>query len=239
MDSSENIARRCYIIDRAVIAAYTFDLICCYYFRVIPFSRCNSSMDIVGHHVPILCVLIPLGAHLWTGVRFVDPISFAIIDLEIGSKYRSGFIAGGLTANGFGFLSSLNEAFMCFQRGEMSLQGVTCFRDISSMKHRFFTGRVIVGIELYFKLCIFWVFSIFAFKASSDLHQNHSEFVGEMAEGEEPVWRTKLLSIKSLAVIRSIIYRFFILVLYPSMGMRTFKKIKQFHFEERPHKKLV
>ncbi len=242
MDSNEKLAQRCYMSDRVVIIAYLFDLLCCYCFKVIPFSRCNSSMDIVGHHIPVLCVLIPLGVHLWAHmlaeIRFVDPISFAMMDLDIGSMYRTRFIEAGFKANGLGFISSLNEAFMCFQRAEMSLNEVHSFREIPRINRRFFTSRVIIGIELYFKLCIFWVFSVFSFKVACDLHQNHSEFIGEMAEGEEPAWRTMLLSMKSLCVIRSIIFRVFILVLYPSMGMRTFKKIKQFHREGGLHQKL-
>ncbi len=48
------------LIDRYVCSAYSFDLICCYVFKTIPFSRCYSSSDIAGHHLPILLLFLPL-----------------------------------------------------------------------------------------------------------------------------------------------------------------------------------
>ena len=43
----------CYQLDQAIFLAYIFDLLCCA-INIIPFSRCNSSKDITGHHIPTL-----------------------------------------------------------------------------------------------------------------------------------------------------------------------------------------
>eukprot|EP01083_Nonionella_stella_P303089 1047749_1 len=119
-------------VDRAAFFAYSFDLICCYALGVIPFSRCNSASDIAGHHLPILCLVLPLCVPIWAQLESLDPLFFAVLHSK-NSKARSGMLIACLRGTGLGFVSSLNEVFMCFQRAEMSWAGILKFSDIPHM----------------------------------------------------------------------------------------------------------
>ena len=220
------------ILDKAVFTAYSFDLICCYFFKVIPFSRCNSPGDIAGHHLPILLVILPLCLPLfWEELNFLDPLIHGVLDYHAdGGLLRLNAMDGVIRANGWGFVSSLNEFIMCFQRAEMNMQGVKDFRDISTLQKRIFTGRLAIGIELYFKFGIFCVFSLFGFKGCCDLDKVWYGYISQVHD--DMSFMTVVGSIFcSPLFIRALVYRVFILVMYPMMALRTFKKIKKFHDE--------
>jgi len=165
-----------------------------------------------------------------------------------GGALRYAAIYNLIKANGWGFLSSLNEFIMCFQRAEMSLQGVYEFRDeeLKKMKYRFMTSRFMIGVELYFKLGIFFIFSCFGFLACCGLDQVWYTFYREVhaadvAEGYGTggpsyldgylysLWNAMRYMANSALFWRSILFRVFLLLMYPFMGVRTVKKIKKFH----------
>lgn len=228
--TSEEFRNECFLLDRAIFLAYVFDLLCCY-LKVIPFSRCNCSSDIVGHHVPTLILALPLAIPLWSDVRRFESTSLSILDSSIGNDRRDRFIDSYTMASGFAYISSLNEVFMCFQRVEMSLQGVRSFRDIPSMKRRLFTSRIAVGAELTYKLCFFWGMSIVACKACCDFDRALYDTITAPLAYDGSIWRTLLTVYSSPAVLRGALFRAFSIVMYPSMGMRCFKKIKHLRRE--------
>jgi hypothetical protein len=180
-----------------------------------------------------------------------------------GGALRYAAIYAMIKANGWGFLSSLNEFIMCFQRAEMSLQGILEFRDdeLKKMRYRFMTSRFMIGIELYFKLGIFCVFSCFGFVACCGLDQVWYNFFmlevygggrggnddvgklmqqvggGGLQQGwffsngylHSTFWHALRYMASSPMFWRSILFRMFLLIMYPFMGMRTMKKIQKFH----------
>lgn len=229
-----------YLLERAVFLAYTFDLLCCYVFKVIPFSRCNTAKDIAGHHIPILLGLMPLYIPTWAEWRNVDPMVHNVLDYQSdGGSLRYAAMYGLIKANGLGFFSSLNEFIMCFQRAEMSLQGVDQFQDeegLKKMRYRFMTSRFIIGVELYFKFGIFCVFSIFGFVACCGLDLVWYRFFMEevYAAGTGggggginnaylySIWYALRYMASSPMFWRSVLFRLFLLTMYPFMGIRTF-----------------
>lgn len=223
-------------LDTSVVMAYTFDLICCYFFRIIPFSRCNSATDIAGHHLPILLVFIPLHFPMYFE-RFMhwNPLVLGIFEYYgDGGALREAFIDGGIRANGWGFISSLNEFFMCLQRAEMNSQGLKVFREISNgadsnkERQRIFTSRFAIGLELYFKFGIFCIFSFFGFRACCDVDMAMYQYSAKLNEGL-PVWNIFRSLLSSPSFIRTVSYRIFLLFMYPTMGLRTVRKIRHFH----------
>eukprot|EP00584_Thalassiosira_punctigera_P002095 CAMPEP_0172530706 /NCGR_PEP_ID=MMETSP1067-20121228/4351_1 /TAXON_ID=265564 ORGANISM="Thalassiosira punctigera, Strain Tpunct2005C2" /NCGR_SAMPLE_ID=MMETSP1067 /ASSEMBLY_ACC=CAM_ASM_000444 /LENGTH=285 /DNA_ID=CAMNT_0013314951 /DNA_START=65 /DNA_END=919 /DNA_ORIENTATION=+ len=233
--TSEEFMRECFLIDRAVFVAYMFDLACCY-LRVIPFSRCRCSRDIIGHHMPTLLLALPLAVPLWGNLRQFESTSFSILDFKVGNEQRNRFIDAYTLASGFAYASSLNEVFMCFQRVEMSLQGVNSFNDISSMKNHFFTSRFVVYSELCYKLSFFWGMSIIACKACCDFDKSLYDFITAPLSYDNSIWSTMLTIYTSPAVLRGALFRAFSVVMYPSMGMRCLKKIQQLHREGKGKK---
>ena len=165
--TTEDFLGGIYAPDHAVFVAYFFDLACCCW-NVVPFSRCNGSRDIVGHHLPTLLLALPLAVPLWTGWRAAEPTSFAVLDLDAGDDLRRGFVDAYTLASGFAYVSSLNDVIMCLQRTEMNLQGVESFRDVKDVKHGIFTSRVAIYAELAYKLSFFWGMSWLACKACCD-----------------------------------------------------------------------
>ncbi|KAL9178967.1 hypothetical protein ACHAXT_011940 [Thalassiosira profunda] len=235
--TSDEFKNECYLLDRAIFVAYIFDLICCY-LKAIPFSRCNRSSDIIGHHVPTLALALPLAIPLWSGMRQFEGTALSILDAEIGNEQRALFINSYTLASGFAYVSSLNEVFMCFQRVEMSLQGVQTFRDIPLMKHKIFTSRAVVMAELCYKFCFFWGMSWIACKACCDFDRSIYDATVRAAD-DGSVWRSLLTVYSSPAVLRGALFRAFSIVMYPSMGMRSLKKIKSHYREGRKEAKKV
>ena len=176
--STVDVQNKLINLDKVVVSAYTFDLFCCYVGQVIPFSRCNSAWDVAAHHLPILLVFVPLNLPMYCE-RFMhlDPLSSDIMGSSLDGEFREAFIDAGLRSYGWGFISSLNESFMCLQRAEMSARGLKVFREISDstsqkMKHKcriIFTSRFTIALELYFKLGVFCIFSLCGFRACCDL----------------------------------------------------------------------
>ena len=121
-----------------------------------------------------------------------------LFDTQIGSEGRNYFINSYTLASGFAYISSLNEVFMCFQRVEMSLGGITSFRDIPLMKHHFFTSRVAVRAELCYKLCFFWGMSIVACKACCDFDKSLYDAITAPLAYDGSLWRTWLTVYSSL-----------------------------------------
>lgn len=234
--TSEEFLSEIYSLDRAVFVAYTFDLACCW-LGVIPFSRCHKSKDIVVHHLPTLLLALPLGVPLWGNFRSLEPTGLSILDLEVGNELRDHFVNAYAYASGFAYASSLNEVFMCFQRVEMSLQGCDHFRDINSMRHGVFTSRIAVYCELCYKMCFFWGMSWVACKACCDFDKSLYDFSMATTAGEESMAKTVLAVYSSPAVLRGALFRVFSVVMYPSMGARCLKKIKQFRREGKVARK--
>jgi hypothetical protein len=231
--TSQEFMNEVYLLDRAVFIAYMIDLVCCY-FKAVPFSRCNSAKDIIEHHLPTLLLALPLDVPIWAGIRRLEPM-LSILDLEVGNILRNKLIKGFMMASGFAFVSSMNEVFMCFQRVEMSFQGVAPFRDIPKMKYHFFTSRLIIGTELCYKLAFFWGMSICACKGCVDVPMALYSFY---AADDKPVWRSLMSVLLSPVVLRGALFLAFSVVMYPSMGSRCLRKIKQF-FREGQVKKEV
>lgn len=226
MLSAQTVMNEWYRLDRAVFIAYMFDLVCCY-LKVIPYSRCNSSKDIIIHHIPTLILALPLAIPLWANLVSADPIALSILNGD-DSDIRSRFIDSFSIASGFAYISSLNDVTMCFQRAEMILAGVPTFRDIPMMKSHLFTSRGVIGFELVYKLCFFWGMSILACKACCEFDKSMYDAIISPEDYDEPMWKTIMSIYSSPAVLRGALFRVFSVVMYPSMGARCFKKIKQF-----------
>lgn len=211
----------------------------CCYLKVIPFSRCHCSADIIGHHVPTLILALPLAVPLWANWNNFESTSSSILDFDVGDERRNRFIDAYTLASGFAYVSSLNEVFMCFQRFEMSLAGVTSFRDVPSMTSQFFTSRRVVAAELIYKLCFFWGMSLLACKACCEFDYSLYDAIASSGAHNGSLGRTLLAVYSSPAVLRGALFRAFSIVMYPSMGMRCFKKIKQFQREGKDAAKVA
>ena len=129
-------------------------------------------------------------------------------------------------ASGYAYISSLNEVFMCFQRVEMSLNNISSFRDIPQQEMmttpKVFTGRFVIGIELYYKFIFFWGMSILACKACCDFDKSLYDYItrglpcSEMVNNEEEqsIWKILLIIYTSPAVLRGALFRAFSVVSY-------------------------
>ncbi|KAL3941446.1 MAG: hypothetical protein SGBAC_004186 [Bacillariaceae sp.] len=221
-----------YALDLAVAIAYMVDLVGCY-FGALPFSRCNRSKDIIEHHLPTLLLALPFAIPTWAQMESIES-SLPILSLGEDNELRDEFIKGCMMASGFAYISSMNEVFMCFQRVEMSLQKAAKFTDIPQMKHHFFTSRLIIGMELCYKLAFFWGLSILAcwgcVKLPYAVYQMH------MSNEELALWHVPLKMITSPIVLRALLFLTFSVVMYPSMGSRCLRKVKQFFAEGREKK---
>ena len=240
--SSEQFRNDCYLLDRAIFLAYMFDLLCCY-LKVIPFSRCNTSKDIIGHHVPTLLLALPLAIPLWSSgsgsggsdnidwCSSLEVTSCAILDsneatataTEATLAIRQYFITSYTMASGFAYISSLNEVFMCFQRVEMSLNGIPYFWDIPKYQYSYpklFTSRLVIGIELWYKFIFFWFMSLVACKACCDFDKSLYDYIATIASNdgeqqeqqEQSIWKILLIIYTSPAVLRGALFRAFSVV---------------------------
>uniref|UniRef100_A0A7S2HVF9 TLC domain-containing protein n=1 Tax=Helicotheca tamesis TaxID=374047 RepID=A0A7S2HVF9_9STRA len=234
------IQRKIAIHDASILVAYVFDLICCYCFKIIPFSRCHKSSDIAGHHIPVIFALV-LCVPCWAGggLKSIEPLVMDILHYKGDQIWRTKMVYSILQGQGFGFLSSLNEFFMCMQRAEMNLNGLQHFNDLSTergMKRRWklATSSLIIGIELYFKCCIFCGFSFFIVRALCGFDK--AVYGYYMMKAASDTWQTRLHAIKGLVLsplfMRCALIRLFILSMYPSMGKRTIQKIRQYHSQQ-------
>ena len=104
-------------------------------------------MAIIGHHAPILLLVLPLSIPIWADLRHYDSDFFRMLDLDESNPFRQRLLGGYLLANGLGFISSFNEVLMCFQRVEMNIEGVSNFKQNPRMKNRIFSSRVFIGVE--------------------------------------------------------------------------------------------
>jgi hypothetical protein len=239
----------CYQLDQAIFLAYIFDLLCCT-LNIIPFSRCNSPKDIIGHHIPTLILALPLAMPLWhVKLEYLDPTVLLILNDDNGNitslEIRKQCMDAFMLASGFAYISSLNEVIMCFQRVEMSLNSIRNFNDIPSSsimkksgRHCLFTSRFVIGFELFYKLFFFWGMSILACKACCEFDKSLYDAITSSLDYTEPMWRTFLTIYTSPAILRGALFRVFSVVMYPSMGRRCLKKIKQFLKEGGSRKSL-
>lgn len=229
---TEEFQSELYLLDRAVFIAYMIDLIACY-FGAIPFSRCNRSKDIIEHHLPTLLLALPFAIPTWASIGGIEP-SLSILDLEVGNEFRDAFIKGCMMASGFAYISSMNEVFMCFQRVEMSLQKAATFADIPQMEHHFFTSRLLIGMELCYKLSFFWGLSILACWGCIMLP--YSVFQMHMANDDLAMWQVIFRLATSPIVLRALLFLTFSVVMYPSMGSRCLRRVQQFFAEGKEKK---
>ena len=106
-----------YHLERSVFIAYVFDLLCCYIFNIVPFSRCHSYDEVSKHHLPILLLLFPLGIPVWAELTHIDPMIHGIIGTDTfvtsttGSTDNLRLIALDKMriVEGWAYFSSLNE----------------------------------------------------------------------------------------------------------------------------------
>jgi hypothetical protein len=222
---------RAFGIDKAVFMAYAFDIFCCYVLKVVPFSRCHLAKDIADHHLPIILVILPLGIPLWA--NNFDPIMNSLLRADNGEKEIAWSIAAINAIRcilGLGFLSSLNEVIMCFQRVEMTINGIDSFSHTSQIKNKVMTGRLMIGIELYFKVAVFCFFSIAGFKVCCDLDKVYYSYYMHTNEGAS-FWNALSAIFTSTTIWRTILFRLFLVSMYPFMGLRTIRKVIKFHEE--------
>ena len=217
-------------IEYAVMSAYCFDIFCCM-LSVVPFSRCRKGSEIVMHHMPVILILLPLGVPMWKHWRSWEPMLPLIESMDQeGSHYATSLL---LYSNAWGFVSSLNEAIMCFQKAELSLHGFeNMLEPRGEFSPKFWTSRTTEFLELSFKLCIFFVFPVLSlwsvFRTDMNLFNFHSN--------QNP--SANFISILAATYayplqLRSIVWRFFIFSFYPALGKRTLEKIRRF-LSEKP-----
>ena len=234
-DDNELLLQMAYNLEKSVVFAYIFDLVCIYCFNVVPFSRCSKGAEIAMHHFPILTLIIPLGIPLHQKMTKIDPTFHEIFgtvgSVGVDNAMRLQMINALLKALGLGFMSSLNEFIMCLQRSEMNVLGITAFQNIAYYKGRqIMTSRLVIGLELYFKLVIFWIFPLI----SCFVYSRVDKIFYDYHMGKNP--NSNILNIfmslcSSVTLLRLLVHRMFMFCLYPKMGLRTFKKIMTFHEE--------
>ena len=128
---------------------------------------------------------------------------------------------------GWGFISSMNEFIMCFQRAEMGAYGIADFNSISTQLkgRKFMTSNWMIGLELYFKMGIFWIFPLISLKECFRLDKVWYDY-HMMFHPDLSFFNVFLSVCSSVVTMRSLIFRMFVIALYPSMGLRTLKDYK-------------
>lgn len=198
--------------------AYCFDLVCCYGFSVIPFSRCRKARDIAMHHLPILLVCQPLLVPVLMQWTWLDPTVLNILQNSGETAYMY------VITTAIGFSSSMNEAIMSFQRAELSLDGKEYIDDDtkdSSMKGRIriFTSTRMQLFEMCYKVYIFAVCPLFAF-----ISLFRADRIFFEAQSHLPLSQVIYSYVTSPCKIRCFIYRLFMILLYPKMGKRAVQR---------------
>ena len=203
--------------------------------------------DILGHHVLTLLLALPLAVPLWSGcsaLRNLDPTSLGVLDnLPMTHVVRTDFINAYASASSYAYASSLNKVFMCLQKVEMSLAGIASFRDLSTNmdmgqrpRPRFFTSKGMLCVDLCYKLAFFWGMSIVACKACCDFDRAVQKSI--VSDSVHMHWITMLFAVYTCpAVLRGGLFRAFSLFMYPSMGLRSLRKIGRLHREGKEDKK--
>lgn len=206
-------------VDMAIAVAYSFDLICCFV-GVVPFSRCQKTKEIAGHHYPKL-IMILFVLPLWTGLNAIDPL------VSIGSSHVYKLIT---EVNGFAAISSLNEVLMCFQRAELGRAGIMSrLGDTTKQGYiGIWTSRPVMLFELLYKLLFFTVFASISFKAALELDMFlYGFYLNEFPQ--EKTWKLLLrVYFRSPLQIATFMWRLFMLKSYPFLIRRTVRKIGLF-----------
>ena len=183
----------------AVGAAYAWDLFSIRGLGIVPLSRCRTGDDIVGHHVPVLCVMMPLGLPFCCGWRGWEPACAVAIMPRLV-----------LFAEGTGFLSSLNEAIMCLQK----------VRGVRAVARSF--GAV--AFELVYKVLIFSVMALAILVGCLAIQYHVFVRCREVHAGDARALVAAVLS--SPVLLRSLVYGWFVLSKYPVMGRRAIRKLR-------------
>ena len=214
----------------AVVLAYGFDLVCCA-FSVVPYLGCKKASEIVAHHLPVFLILLPLGVPMWKLWTEWGPM-FPFIE-SLDGEGRDYAISLLLRANGWGFLSSLNETIMCFQKPELPLHRLsTMFEPRDHLRPRFWTSWTMEFLELSYKMSIFWVYPILSAAATCETDWHYFYFNKEQYPSAS-IFMLLCKTYWSPVQLRSLVWRVFIVLFYPFMGKRTSNKLRRFLKEKK------
>jgi len=218
-------------LERAVFLAYAWDLLCLAA-GVVPFSRARGARDILSHHVPVF-VFLAIGTPLAFRLRTIEPA----VDLAEGSAATARVLA---RINGWGFVSSLNEAIMSAQQAETLWNALrsSARRRLASLETKkngraaleesgdvcVFNAAPVQLAELAFKLTVFTAFPVLSTRACLE----YDVVAWRWARSSGGLLGAVLRFLGSLVIVRTFAWRAFILTQYPSMAQRTFAKIGRF-----------
>ena len=191
------------ILSLSCVVAYCWDLAAISFLGIVPLSRCRwPGMDVVGHHLPVLLLMIPFGAPYIQGWAS-EPATL------IPDRHRYLLFCDGLA-----FMSSLNEAIMCWQ----SVGPV----------QPLFRSRAIVAFELAFKVLIFTVMASGTCVGCLTVDWQ----VWALCRGAHPASLADAVAatLRSPIVIRTVAYLAFVATKYPPMAQRAIKKLRS-HIE--------
>lgn len=188
-------------VEIAVTAAYCSDMIAALIFKVVPFSRCSKSSDILSHHLPVMVLVllaIPMGT-LWESR---EPYLAMVAERPLFWTRMP------LITVGFGFISSLNEFIMCMQKVDLP-------RNVWS-------SRPVVVFELAYKCLIFTLFSGLASLAGG--HVLYS-FACRCASQNPAILEVATCVAVSPIMWRVLIGVSFFAIMYPKMAKRALLKL--------------
>ena len=96
------------------------------------------------------------------------------------------------------------------------------------------------SLELHLKLAIFVLVPFFSSTAGCFYMDRAGYMYLTQAYHEMPIWRILSQLYASPGILRGVVYRIFMIYMYPTMAKRTLKKIKQFYIEggEKKNKDL-
>jgi len=210
----------------SIFIAYSFDLFCCYACSIVPFSRCRESREIAMHHLPVVLFIQPLILPVILQWKAYDPV---IIELILNGNNNLAYLL--TRASTIGYISSFNEAIMCFQRAELTFYGRKSMSEDSGQKccePRIFTSGGVQFLELCYKLMIFMILPLFSCKAMFQCDFIFYKAQMKTVTGLSSFFKEVVCPyFTSPTVLRTILYRFFMIMLYPSMGKKTYQKVRQ------------